>query len=114
MASARGLRRRARRVEGEIQGLRTTRENISLRREQRQIRREARIKRAQIVSAAANAGSLEASGTIGETGSIQSQLGERIGTASTLTRFARKEGTLLQRHQALLEKADKKEAKKKK
>lgn len=65
------------------------RANAEAHRERIRLQREARIRRAQVISGAANAGvGLEGSGVVGATGSITSQLGQGIGTLGQMQSFS--------------------------
>lgn len=65
------------------------RANAEAHRERIRLQREARIKRAQVISGAANAGvGLGGSGVVGATGSITSQLGQGLGTLGQMQGFS--------------------------
>lgn len=66
-------------AERERQRIEQVRADVSARKERQQQLREARIRRAQILSASANAGALGASTTTGAVGGINTQFGFNIG-----------------------------------
>lgn len=73
--------------------IQAARANVEAHRDRIKLQREARIRRAQVVAGAANAGvGLSSSGVEGATGSIQSQFGEGIGTLGTMLGFSERLG----------------------
>jgi hypothetical protein len=66
-------------AEKERQRIEQVRADVNARKERRQQLREARIRRAQVLSASANAGALGASTTTGAIGGINTQFGANIG-----------------------------------
>ena len=77
------------------------RANAEAHRERIRLQREARMRRAQVISGAANAGiGLGSSGVVGATGSITSQLGQGLGTLGQMQGFSEMLGV---QNQALAE-----------
>lgn len=73
--------------------IQAARANVEAHRDRIKLQREARIRRAQVVAGAANAGvGLSSSGVEGATGSIQSQFGAGIGTLGTMLGFSEQLG----------------------